>query len=83
MDKINDIWADNDAVVNITELNDPNQPYSCSQWGDEYEDEHYVSGGGPLGHDHDPPLIVSGPNWGMFDMSVSYTHLTLPTNREV
>lgn len=68
MDKINDIWADNDAVINITELNDTNQPYSCTQWGDEYEDVHYTSGGGPLGHDHDPPLIVSGPNWGMFEM---------------
>ena len=26
------VFEDNEAVINITELNDPNQPYSCTQW---------------------------------------------------
>jgi len=68
MDRINDMWADNDAVINITELNDPNQPYSCTQWGNHYNDLHSSSGGGAVGYDHDPPLMVSGPNYGMFTM---------------
>ena len=69
MDKINDYWQENDAVVNITELNDPNQPYSCSAWGNQYSNVHQSSGGGALGYEHDPPLIVSGSNnWGLFDM---------------
>ena len=69
MDKINDYWQENDAVVNITELNDPNQPYSCSSWGNQYSNVHESGGGGALGYEHDPPLIVSGSNnWGMFDM---------------
>ncbi|MBC8312613.1 MAG: T9SS type A sorting domain-containing protein [Candidatus Marinimicrobia bacterium] len=68
MDRINDMWADNDAVVNITELNDPGQPYSCTQWGNRYNTVHSSEGGGATGYDHDPPLIVSGPNYGMFTM---------------
>ena len=68
MDKINDYWQENDAVVNITELNDPNQPYSCSQWGNQYSNSHNSSGGGSQGNSHEPPLMVSGPNMGMWSM---------------
>jgi len=68
MDQINDAWADNPFVVNITELNDPNQPYSCSQWGNQYSNSHNNSGGGSQGYSHEPPLMVSGPNMGMWSM---------------
>ena len=54
MDQINETWADNPFVVNITELSDLNQPYSCYQWGNQYSNE--------------PPLIVSGPNMGIWSM---------------
>ena len=68
MDQINDAWADNPFVINITELNDPNQPYSCSQWGNQYSNSHNSSGGGSQGNSHEPPLMVSGPNMGMWSM---------------
>ena len=68
MDQINDAWADNPFVVNITELGDPNQPYSCSQWGNQYSNTHNSSGGGSQGNSHDPPIIVSGPNMGLWSM---------------
>jgi len=61
MDEINLTWADNPFVVNITELSDLNQPYSCSQWGNQYSNE--------------PPLIVSGPNmaiWSMFNTGSAF-----------
>ena len=68
MDQINDAWADNPFVVNITELNDPNQPYSCSQWGNQYSNSHNSSGGGSQGNSHEAPLMISGPNMGMWSM---------------
>ena len=68
MDQINDAWADNPFVINITELNDPGQPYSCSQWGNQYSYTHNSSGGGSQGNAHDPPIIVSGPNMGLWTM---------------
>ncbi len=68
MDRVGDTWADNEAVVTMTELNDPGQPYSCTQWGNQYGNVHSSSGGGAIGHDHHTPLIVSGPNYGMFNM---------------
>ena len=68
MDRINSIWAENDFVVNITELADPGQPYSCTQWGDQFENVHSSTGGGAMGLDYDPPLIVSTPNGAMFSM---------------
>jgi hypothetical protein len=68
MDQINDAWADNPFVVNITELNDLNQPYSCSQWGNQYANSHNSSGGGSQGNSHEPPLMVSGPNMGIWSM---------------
>jgi hypothetical protein len=75
MDQINDAWADNPFVINITELNDPNQPYSCSQWGNQYSYSHNSSGGGSQGNSHEPPLMVSGPNmgmWGMFNTGSAF-----------
>ena len=68
MDQINDAWADNPFVVNITELNDPGQPYSCSQWGNQYSYTHNSSGGGSQGNSHEAPLMVSGPNMGLWSM---------------
>ena len=61
MDQINETWADNPFVVNITELSDLNQPYSCNQWGNQYSNEL--------------PLIVSGPNmaiWSMFNSNSAF-----------
>jgi hypothetical protein len=68
MDQINDAWGSNPFVINISELNDPGEPYSCSQWGNQYSNTHNGSGGGSQGNPHDPPLIVSGPNWGLWNM---------------
>ena len=77
MDIVGDYWAANEAseaVITMTELNDPGQPYSCTQWGNQYANVHETSGGGQSflnngqGFEHHDPLIVSGPNYGMFEM---------------
>ena len=54
MDQIKQDWSDNPFFVSITELSDLNQPYSCSQWGNQYPTQI--------------PLIVSGPNMGLWSM---------------
>ena len=58
MDNIHSSWDDTEAVVMALELSDPNQPYSCSSWGNQFDDSE--------------PLIVNGGSpyfhwWGMFE----------------
>jgi len=58
MDNIHSSWDDTEAVVMALELSDPNQPYSCSSWGNQF--------------DNSEPLIVNGGSpyfhwWGMFE----------------
>ena len=58
MDNIHSNWDDEEAVVMALELSDPNQPYSCSSWGGQF--------------DNSEPMIVNGGSpyyqwWGMFE----------------
>ena len=58
MDNIHSNWHDTEAVVMALELSDPNQPYSCTSWGNVFVDSE--------------PLIVNGGSpyyhwWGMFE----------------
>ena len=49
MDNIHSSWDDTEAVVMALELSDPNQPYSCSAWGNQFDDSEplIVNGGSP------------------------------------
>ena len=58
MDNIHSNWDDVDAVAMALELSDPNQPYSCASWGNQYNSSE--------------PLIVNGGSpyydwWNMFE----------------
>ena len=58
MDNIHSNWDGTEAVIMAMELSDPNQPYSCTQWGNQFDDSE--------------PLIVNGGSpyfhwWGMFE----------------
>jgi len=58
MDNIHSNWDGTEAVAMAMELSDPNQPYSCSSWGNQFVDSE--------------PLIVNGGSpyyhwWGLFE----------------
>ena len=58
MDNIHANWHDTPEVAMALELSDPNQPYSCTSWGNEFDDSE--------------PLIVNGGSpyyhwWGLFE----------------
>ena len=36
MDQIHDNWDEVEAVSMAMELSDPNQPYSCATWGNQF-----------------------------------------------
>ena len=65
MDSIHDQWDEVDAVAMALELNDPNQPYSCSAWGNQFNSSE------PLIIEGGPPYTQGSPTqyqwWGMFE----------------
>ena len=49
MDNIHSNWDDVDAVAMALELSDPNQPYSCSSWGGQFnQSEPLIVNGEPI-----------------------------------
>ncbi|MBT7378115.1 MAG: hypothetical protein HN820_08175 [Candidatus Marinimicrobia bacterium] len=64
MDQIGDMYAADESVIHLTELSDLGQPYTCSQWANQYGTVHDSESG----YDHHEPLIVSAPNAGMFNI---------------
>ena len=58
MDGIHSNWDEYEEVKMAVELSDPNQPYSCTSWGNAYNNSE--------------PLIVNGGSpyydwWNMFE----------------
>ena len=54
MDQIHENWEDTEEVAMALELSDPNQPYSCTSWGNQFSDNGteplIVNGGAPYYH---------------------------------
>ena len=74
MDNIHSNWDDVDAVAMALELSDPNQPYSCSSWGGQFNQSE--------------PLIVNGGSpyydwWGMFESTYVPANVFIDHNMNV
>ena len=76
MDQIHENWEDTPEVAMALELSDPNQPYSCSSWGNQFSDNGTE------------PLIVNGGSpyfhwWGMFEDMYVPAHVFIDHNMTV
>ena len=72
MDNIHDNWHDTPEVAMAIELSDPNQPYSCTSWGNQF--------------DNSEPLIVNGGSpyynwWEIFEDMYLPAHAFLYRNK--
>jgi len=76
MDQIHENWEDTPEVAMAMELSDPNQPYSCTQWGNQFSDNGTE------------PLIVNGDSpyfdwWEMFETMYVPAHVFIDHNMTV
>ena len=74
MDNIHANWHDTPEVAMALELSEPGQPYSCSTWGNQF--------------DQSEPLIVHGGSpyydwWGMFETMYVPAHAFIDHNMTV
>jgi len=74
MDNIHANWDDTPEVAMALELSEPGQPYSCSTWGNQF--------------DQSEPLIVHGGSpyydwWGMFETMYVPAHAFIDHNMTV
>ena len=76
MDQIHDQWEEVEAVGMAIEMSDPNQPYSCATWGNNFDDSDFE------------PTIVNGGSpyydwWGMFETTYVPAHAFIDHNMKV
>ena len=73
MDNIHSQWEDVGGVAMAMELSDPNQPYSCASWGNQFDSNPIIVNGGAPYFDW----------WEMFETTYVPAHAFIDHNMKL